>query len=111
VVAALVTVREAERTARLFQNQVRPAAESLVDTAHQAYANGTGSFAGLIDDERMVLEVRLLIAEARIEREKSLDDLEALLAMDIESLPSSPLSAPQPTTAPMSDGAEVSHVP
>jgi outer membrane protein TolC len=111
VVAALVTVREAERTARLFQNQVRPAAERLVDTAHQAYANGTGSFAGLIDDERMVLEVRLLIAEARIEREKSLDDLEALLAMDIESLPSSPLSAPQPTTAPMSDGAEVSHVP
>ena len=63
----------------------------------QAYAAGTASFTDLIDTQRMLLDVRLMIAEARMEREKRLAELEALAGVDIETL-ASPTS--QPTTKP-----------
>lgn len=85
-VVALVKMRDAERVAEWFEDQINPIAERIVANARLAYANGTGSFAEMIDASRELLEVQGTIAEARMEREKSLAELEALLATDIETL-------------------------
>jgi outer membrane protein TolC len=95
VVATLYAIRNSERHTRLFEQLVIPASERIVENARQAYTGGTGSFIDLIDTQRTLLDVRLTAAEARASREKSLADLEALLALDAETLPTT-----QPATMP-----------
>ena len=52
----------------------------------QNYSTGTSSFLDLIETQRTVLEIRVMIAESQIEREKQLAELEALAGVDIETL-------------------------
>lgn len=82
VVAALVMMRHQEYTARLFAEQVLPAATEAVQSLGQNYAAGNASLRQMIDAERAVLAVRQTIAEARIGRAKSLADLQAIIAED-----------------------------
>lgn len=86
VVAALYALRNSERQARLFEEQIIPAAERIVENVRAGYAAGTGSFIDLIDARRVLLDVRLVEAEARAARETSLADLEALVGMDLAIL-------------------------
>jgi outer membrane protein, heavy metal efflux system len=99
VVAALYAMRNSERQARLFEQDVIPASERIIVNLRQAYTGGTGSFIDLIDAQRTLLEVRLTAAEARTAREKSLADLEALLGLDIETL-----GTASPATSPSVEG-------
>jgi len=94
-VAALYLMRNSERQAHLFRQHILPAAQQVLNTTRQAYTAGSVGFVDLIDSQRTLLDVRLMIAEARIEREKQLAELEALAGVDIETL------AAQPTTAPL----------
>ena len=55
-------------------------------SSRQAYSTGAGSFLDLIDSQRTLLEVRQMIAESRIEREKRLAELEAIAGVDIETI-------------------------
>jgi outer membrane protein TolC len=92
-VAALYTLRNAERQAVVFRETILPRAQQALAAFRQAYATGTGSFTDLIDSQRTLLDVRLMVAEAQVEREKRLAELEALAGVDVETLA-------QPTTAP-----------
>jgi outer membrane protein TolC len=96
-VAALYTLRNSERQATFLEQQVLPQAQQVLDSARQAYATGTGSFIDLIDSRRTLLDIRLLIAEQKIEREKRLAELETLAGVDVETLGT---SATQPATRP-----------
>jgi outer membrane protein TolC len=109
-VAALVMLRNAERQTRVFEETILPRAEQTLSSSRQAYTTATGSFIELIDAQRTLLDVRLLIVEARAEREKRLAELEELAGVDVETLggPSSATSAATiiPTTRPATTGPE-----
>jgi outer membrane protein TolC len=92
-VANLFAMRNAQRQAELFEQRILPVAQQALDSSRQAYASGTIGFVELIDAQRTLLDVRLMIAEARTEREKRLAELEALAGVDVETLL-------QPATAP-----------
>ena len=98
-VATLYTMRNAERATELYRKQIVPAAEQLVISSRSAYAAGTVGFADYIDSERMLLTLRRMVAEAQIEREERLAELEALAGVDIETLGASPTGT-QPNSAP-----------
>jgi outer membrane protein, heavy metal efflux system len=85
-VADLYLMRNAERETELYRARVFPAARQLVSSSRNAYAAGTIVFADLIDSERMFISVRRMVAEAQIEREQRLAELEALAGVDIETL-------------------------
>jgi outer membrane protein TolC len=85
-VANLYLMRNAERQTQLYGQRVLPATRQLVSSSRSAYAAGTVNFADLVDSERMLLAVRRMAAEAQIEREERLTDLEALAGVDIETL-------------------------
>jgi outer membrane protein TolC len=94
-VAAVYALRNSERQAALFEKQILPAAQRVLENVRQAYTAGTGMYLDLIEAQRTLLDVRLTIAEAKAAREKNLADLEALAGVDIETL-SKPTT--QPTT-------------
>jgi outer membrane protein, heavy metal efflux system len=85
-VANLFLMRNAERQTELYRARVVPAVQQLLISSRQSYAAGGVTFADLIDSERMYVAVRAMVAEAQIEREKRLVELEALAGVDIETL-------------------------
>jgi outer membrane protein TolC len=87
-VAALWAMRNAERLVALYRDAVLPKAEQALASSRQAYAAGQVAFVELIDSQRTLLDVRLMIAQARVEREKRLAEVEALAGVDVESLES-----------------------
>ena len=97
-VAALLVLRNAERQTRVFEETILPRAEQTLSSSRQAYTTATGTFIELIDAQRTLLDVRLLVVEARAEREKRLAELEELAGVDIETL-AGPTSAPTTTRA------------
>jgi outer membrane protein TolC len=85
-VATLVALRNNERQTTLFDQSILRRAEQTLDSAQRAYSTGSIGFADLIDSQRMLLEARLMIAEARMDREQRLVELERLAGLDIETL-------------------------
>ena len=85
-VAALVALRNAERARDVLPGTVLPLARQVMASSREAYSAGQISFVELIDSQRALLDVRQVIAEVRIEREKRLADLEALAGVDAETL-------------------------
>ena len=85
-VATLYAMRNSERQIDLFERTVLPMAEQVFANSRQAYASGAVGFIELIDSQRTLLEVKLMIAEARAAREIALARLEALAGVDIETL-------------------------
>lgn len=100
-VAALYVMRNSERQAAFLEKQILPQMKQIVEGVRQAYATGTGTYADLIDSQRTLLEVRLLLAEQRIEREKRLVELEALAGTDVEAIA---VPATVPSTQPHNVG-------
>ena len=115
VVGVIYALRNSERQAGVFEQEIIPASQRIVDSSREAYSRGTGTFLDLIEAQRTLLAVRLTAAEARAAREKSLADLEALLGVDVETLaPASapdtrPTTGPAPTTAPAAGGDSHEH--
>ena len=98
-VAAVYALRNSERQASLFEKQILPAAQRVLENVRQAYTAGTGMYLDLIEAQRTLLAVRLTIAESKAAREKSLADLEVLAGVDIETLTrSTTQQTTQPTT-------------
>ncbi|HVS11270.1 MAG TPA: TolC family protein, partial [Planctomycetota bacterium] len=85
-VAALIVLRNSVREAELFEESVLPAARLLADTTRQSYAAGSADLLDLIEAQRTLLDVRLMIAEARIERERRAAEIEQLAGIDLETL-------------------------
>ncbi len=105
-VANLYLMRNAERRTRFYGERVVPAAQQLVGSSRSAYAAGTIGFADLVDSQRMLLSVRRVVAEARVEREERLADLEALAGIDIETLGAAPAASVLPARSSSAQGAE-----
>ena len=89
-VGALYLMRNAEHHGRLYGEAILPKAQQMLSSSRQAYAAGRVTFIELVDSQRTLLDVRRMIAEVRIEREKQLVALEALAAVDFETLPHPP---------------------
>jgi hypothetical protein len=85
-VATLATLRDSERQAELLETDVLPIVALKVATAEQTYGASNGMLSDLIEPQRAELELRGVIAEARILREKKLADIEALLGVDVETI-------------------------
>lgn len=85
-VANLIIMRNAERQMELYRRSVVPSVQQLINSSRQDYAAGTVGFVDLIDSARTYIGVRLMVAQARIEREKRLAELEALAGVDVETL-------------------------
>lgn len=92
-VAALYALRNSERQMKLFEDQIMPTSKRVLENTRQAYSAGTVGFVELIDSQRTLLEVREIIAEARVARDKRIAELEALAGVDFETLE-------KPTVAP-----------
>jgi cobalt-zinc-cadmium efflux system outer membrane protein len=109
VIAALVALRNSERQAEVFEQQILPRARQAERVARESYATGGTSFIDLIEIQRTLLDIRLVVAEARAAREQSLAELEALIGAEAETFTekaattrpaSRPASHPFPTTTP-----------
>jgi outer membrane protein TolC len=101
VVAALVALRNSARQAEVFEQQILPRARQAERVARESYATGATSFTDLIEIQRTMLDIRLVIAEARAAREQSLAELEALIGAEIETLANAATTTqpgPQPTS-------------
>jgi outer membrane protein TolC len=85
-VAALYFMRNAQRQVEFLQNNIMPLAEKAMSNSRSAYATGKGGYADIIDSQRTLLNVRLMTAQVRIEREKRLAELESLAGTDVETL-------------------------
>lgn len=85
-VAALLVLRNSTREAELFEEGVLPAAQLLADTTRQSYAAGSADLLELIEAQRTLLDVRLVVAEARVERERRAAEIEQLAGIDLETL-------------------------
>jgi len=85
-VAALIVLRNSTREAELFEGSVLPAAQLLASTTQQSYAAGSADLLELIEAQRTLLDVRLAVAEARVERERRVAELEQLAGVDFETL-------------------------
>jgi cobalt-zinc-cadmium efflux system outer membrane protein len=84
--ATLVALRDAERRAVVFDDEILPLATQSLDLTRRAYAAGTSSYLDVIDAQRARLDVRLMVADARAMRERMLADLEMLAGADVETL-------------------------
>ena len=85
-VAALYVLRFSETELSFLMQEVAPSTRSIQDSMRQSYATGAANFLELIDALRLLLDVDLAIAEARIERERRLAEIEQLAGIDIETL-------------------------
>jgi outer membrane protein TolC len=101
-VAALYAMRNAERANDFLDGTVLPLARKVLASSREAYSAGQISFVELVDSQRALLDVRRVIAEVRIERERRLAELEALAGVDVETFgrrTTAPASLPAPIPA------------
>jgi outer membrane protein, heavy metal efflux system len=101
-VATLLTLRNAERQAGLFETSIVPASERALTISRQAYSAGSATYLDMIDAQNLLLDARLTLAESRAMREARLAELEALMGTDIETLasPSESPTTPAPAANP-----------
>lgn len=78
VILNLYDLRNTERQTTLYRDTLLPRAEQMVETSRAAYVAGQVPLVELMDSQRMLLELRLMQAELRTEREKLLAELESL---------------------------------
>lgn len=93
--ATLLAIRDAERRARQFEQDILPLLSETVELTRRSYGAGTATYLDLIDTQRTRLDVRLMAAEAWAMRERMLAELEALGGVDVETIAATPTSAPQ----------------
>jgi outer membrane protein TolC len=102
-VATLYMLRNSERQACLFTERVLPRVLQVMEATKRAYSTGGASYLDLIDSQRTLLEVRLMIVEAAAQREKSLVDLEALAGVDMETIENRLATQPPASKEPRDD--------
>jgi outer membrane protein, heavy metal efflux system len=107
-VATLYALRNAERAGNFLTNDISPLARQVLASSRDAYASGQVSFAELIASQRELLDVRQVMAEVRIERERRLAELEALAGVDVETLGNAPTPAQLSTRS--TPSSETAHV-
>jgi outer membrane protein TolC len=77
-VLMLYDLRAAERQVELYDGTILPRLARMVETAETAYSTGQAGFAELVDSRLMLIEMKRMTAEMRMERETMLARLEAM---------------------------------
>ncbi|HYB99762.1 MAG TPA: TolC family protein [Candidatus Limnocylindrales bacterium] len=85
-VAALIALRNAERSRAFLENQVLPVANALVASTRTTYVSGQAALNDLVEAHEAVLLARDEIAAAAVERERRVAELEALAGVDMEAI-------------------------
>jgi len=84
ILTDLYLLRNADRQITLFRETIVPRAEEVVTRARAAYTAGQVPLVELLDSQRMLIEVRTMLARLQVEREKLLAEVESVAAVDIE---------------------------
>ncbi|MGN6368281.1 MAG: TolC family protein [Phycisphaerae bacterium] len=84
VVTDLIMIREAERQVAFLEKTLIPRAKQIVSVSQTAYGTGQSSMLDLIEGQRSLIGLQRLGAEMRVEREKSVADLEAAVGVGVE---------------------------
>jgi outer membrane protein TolC len=84
ILSTLYLLRNAERQVTFFRDTIVPRAEEVVTRARASYTAGQIPLVELLDSQRMLIDVRVMLSQMRIEREKLLAEAESLAAVDIE---------------------------
>lgn len=84
---ALFHYEDAGRKRDLFRDTLIPKAEQGLGAARTAFTAGKAAFSDLIDAERTLLELRLMAARARVDRQLRLAELESLAGRDLRQPP------------------------
>ena len=77
-VLALYDLRNAERQIALFETTLIPRLAQTVETTHKAFAVGRASLVDVVEARQMLLKMRIMAAEMRMERESMLAKIESL---------------------------------
>jgi cobalt-zinc-cadmium efflux system outer membrane protein len=80
-VLALYDLRNAERQVALFETTLIPRLAQTVETTHKAFAVGRASLVEVVEARQMLLKMRIMAAEMRMERESMLAEIESLAAI------------------------------
>jgi outer membrane protein TolC len=96
----VTVLRNDERQVELLEKVVLPRARQTVELSQTSYAAGKLGFVELLDAQRTLLDVRLTIAQLKIEREKALAAIETWSTVDVEVMGGSrvPLRAARMST-------------
>ncbi|HEY6434126.1 MAG TPA: TolC family protein [Acetobacteraceae bacterium] len=87
VVADLTIIRDADRQLDLFDRNILPRAQQIVNVGRSAYETGHASLLDLLDEQRSLIVIERLVANLRIARERHLAVLESITTCDLTSLP------------------------
>jgi outer membrane protein TolC len=80
----LTVLRNDERQVELLEKVILPRARQTVELSQTSYAAGKLGFLELLDAQRTLLEVRLTLAQVKIEREKAVSAIETWSTVDVE---------------------------
>ena len=78
----LYLLRNDERQVKLFEETIIPRARRTIEAAQSAYSTGKAVFADVVEAQRTLLSARLVAAQLRVERDKSLAAIETWSAVD-----------------------------
>lgn len=83
-VLMLYDLRNAERQAELLSTVIIPRLDQAIETERASYQAGRTSLADLLSTQRMLLDIRAMLADMRIERERLLAGIEELAGREPE---------------------------
>jgi outer membrane protein TolC len=82
----LAVLHETERQVDLFERLYLPRANAVVKSAEASLSAGRASLADVVMARRAALDTALLLAQLRVDREKTLSAIDAWSAVDVEAL-------------------------
>lgn len=80
----ITVLRNDERQLDLMEKSILPRARQTVELAQNSYTAGKLGFVELLDAQRTLLDVRLTLAQLRMEREKAVAAIETWSTVDVE---------------------------
>jgi outer membrane protein TolC len=83
LVMALASIRDTQRVITDYDEHIVPAANRLLDTQLSTYGSGGGEFLDVLDTERLLIDFKQLVLQARADRLRFYGELEEVLGEDL----------------------------
>lgn len=82
----LAVLHETERQVDLFERLFLPRAKAVATSAEASLSSGRGSLADVVMARRAAIDTALLLAQLKVDREKTLSAIDTWSAVDVEAL-------------------------
>jgi outer membrane protein TolC len=82
----LAVLHETERQVDLFERVFLPRAKAVAQAAEASLSTGRGAVADVVMARRAAIDTALLLAQLKVDREKTLSAIDAWSAVDVEAL-------------------------